>query len=991
METYPRCPKCEKPLVAGAPHDLCPECLLRAGFATGTQAGPTKTTGFVPPTPAELAPLFPQLEIIALIGQGGMGAVYQARQPSLDRFVALKILPPQTGRDPGFGERFTREARALARLNHPNIVAVHEFGAAGTYPYFVMEFVDGVTLRHLLATAKTTPREALAIVPQICDALQFAHDRGVVHRDIKPENILVDKTGAVKIADFGLAKLVGAELPDFSITGEHDVMGTPHYMAPEQIERPLEVDHRADIYSVGVVFYQMLTGELPLGRFAPPSRKVQIDVRLDEIVLRALEKEPELRYQQANGLKSEIETVATSARRGPIATDTASAPPNPSERAFQPLRESLRVRWLVLAAVWILAGAFLWLQARHVDRYLNTAGELGLRGATAAGTPLQQIYPSFAADAQMWVRHALALLEGDSVQLRHTTLDNAPHGREVQWSSAWAWCIAGAGKLHQLCTGLPLPRAVERATLWLNPVVMLGFIVLLSSWAARHLGLIAGVVVGVAMIGHDRIYEGFVPSYVDHHGLIAMTVLGLVLGTVVMGGGWWQRAGASVLPGSPEVARNGAVFSALSGAFGMWISAASTIPAITFVGLAGFLTVLIQGRNAVRQGATFDPKSWRLWGQLGAGASFIFYLLEYFPGHLSLRLEPNHPFHSLAWLAAGELIAQFGERWLGPRERRWRQLQAFLWPVLALGVIVLARIQAYSVFDPFLRTLHSDYIAEFFPLVRTLQSFDGWSRFQIIVIGNLPLLVAIAILGHRWREKSIGLWFATLIVAALTVMAWWQARWLLNAAGPSIVLLLVVLAGTTVTFRPGARWAVALALLGLFFVPNAVRRYASASSQVTARRIAPQDAANALSRDLAAALRISQPQGDIVLLASPNASTGIGYYGRFKTLGTLFWENSEGLKSAAKIMSAVSDEEAAALLRAHGVTHIAIVSEENFIAQYFRLLHPTATKAEVGQCFGMRLMRGESAPPWLQMLPYEIPGDLKALNATVALYRVKLD
>src|SRR5258708_3090050 len=120
METSSRCPTCGKPLAAGAPHGLCPECLLRAGFATGTP----KAGGFVPPRPAELAPLFPQLEIIALIGQGGMGAVYRARQPSLDRVVALKILRPQTGRDAGFAERFTREARALARLSHPNIFVV---------------------------------------------------------------------------------------------------------------------------------------------------------------------------------------------------------------------------------------------------------------------------------------------------------------------------------------------------------------------------------------------------------------------------------------------------------------------------------------------------------------------------------------------------------------------------------------------------------------------------------------------------------------------------------------------------------------------------------------------------------------------------------------------------------------------------------------------------------------------------------------------------
>ena len=186
-------------------------------------------------------------------------------------------------------------------------------GRRGLY-YFIMEFVDGVNVRQLLDAGSSRREEALAIVPQICDALQYAHDHGVVHRDIKPENVLLNKEGQVKIADFGIAKLVGRDAPDLTLTGAGQIVGTPQYMAPEQIEHPLEVDHRADIYSLGVVFYQMLTGELPIGRFAPPSKKVQIDVRLDEVVLRALEKEPELRYQQASEVKTEVETIATTPR-----------------------------------------------------------------------------------------------------------------------------------------------------------------------------------------------------------------------------------------------------------------------------------------------------------------------------------------------------------------------------------------------------------------------------------------------------------------------------------------------------------------------------------------------------------------------------------------------------------------------------------------------------------------------------------------------------
>jgi len=267
----------------------------------------TPPGGFVPLEPEQLAEKFPQLEILELLGQGGMGAVYKARQKQLDRLVALKILPPEVGQNAAFAERFTREARSLAKLNHPEIVTVHEFGHTedGLY-YFLMEYVDGTDLRHIIQAGELTSDQALAIVPKICEALNYAHKKGIVHRDIKPENILLDTEGNVKIADFGLARLLDKPTSAYTLTQAGQRMGTPHYMAPEQIEHPQEVDHRADIYSLGVVFYEMLTGELPIGLFAPPSKKVHVDVRLDEIVLHTLEKEPGRRYQYASEIKTDV-------------------------------------------------------------------------------------------------------------------------------------------------------------------------------------------------------------------------------------------------------------------------------------------------------------------------------------------------------------------------------------------------------------------------------------------------------------------------------------------------------------------------------------------------------------------------------------------------------------------------------------------------------------------------------------------------------------
>ena len=328
-EAMPKCPQCGAALPPNAPAGLCPRCVMAMNLKTETVLSDEPTKAQPPLPPEAIAPHFPQLEILECLGRGGMGVVYKARQKSLNRLVALKLLAPERADDPQFAARFEKEARALAVLNHPNIVTIYDHGQAGGFYFLLMEFVDGVTLRQLLAKDRVAAREALAIVPQICDALQFAHDQGIVHRDIKPENILLDRRGRVKVADFGLAKIIeGRDAPlgrpdqsaqrnDSTLTDASRVMGTPQYMSPEQITAPGEVDHRADIYALGVVFYQMLTGELPGKQLEAPSKKVQIDVRLDEIVLRALEKKPELRYQQVSEVKTMVETIASTSGESP--------------------------------------------------------------------------------------------------------------------------------------------------------------------------------------------------------------------------------------------------------------------------------------------------------------------------------------------------------------------------------------------------------------------------------------------------------------------------------------------------------------------------------------------------------------------------------------------------------------------------------------------------------------------------------------------------
>jgi serine/threonine protein kinase len=273
-----------------------------------------------PPTVAEAARLFPNYKVVDVLGRGGMGAVYKAVQTALDRVVAIKLLPLEISIDRDFADRFVREARTMAKLNHPNIVSVFDFGTTTEgHLYFVMEFVEGTTLHHLIKTTGLKPVQCLELIVNVCEALQYAHGEGVVHRDIKPANVLVDMKGRVKVADFGLARMDTPSSEQWGQTMTGMVLGTPDYMAPEQ-KSGSRVDHRADIYSLGVMLYEMLCGQVPQGIFAPPSQRVPVDERIDQVVIRAMQQEPDRRYANTGEMKSEVENIRLTPLPGPLAS-----------------------------------------------------------------------------------------------------------------------------------------------------------------------------------------------------------------------------------------------------------------------------------------------------------------------------------------------------------------------------------------------------------------------------------------------------------------------------------------------------------------------------------------------------------------------------------------------------------------------------------------------------------------------------------------------
>lgn len=257
-----------------------------------------------PAPPPKVVRIGPYL-LTGKIGQGGIAVIYKGRQESLDRDVAIKILAPKLSNDSDIVRRFERESMVVARLNHPNIVHIIDKGQAGGRYYFVMDYIDGTSLREVIDSTKIPLRTKLEMIVQVCKALDYAHKNGVIHRDIKPANILIDRQGNALVADFGIAQIVGT--PEAEMTASDVIMGTLSYMSPEQKVSSAGVDHTTDIYAVGVILYEILCGKKPLGKFKLPSEvNPEIGETYDAIVSKCLAQERGERYQAAVQLKDAL-------------------------------------------------------------------------------------------------------------------------------------------------------------------------------------------------------------------------------------------------------------------------------------------------------------------------------------------------------------------------------------------------------------------------------------------------------------------------------------------------------------------------------------------------------------------------------------------------------------------------------------------------------------------------------------------------------------
>ena len=674
---------------------------------------------------------------------------------------------------------------------------------------------------------------------------------------------------------------------------------------------------------------------------------------------------------------------------------TLAAPPSPSTPGWLP--------WI--GFVLVLLAAITWV---GVHAFLVDAVTVRLCEQFDKSIPAENRMPVFlseiAFDGYTWNRHAEHLGENGTWRIRHTDFDNAPDGREVHWNSAFAWYLRGLGEIYRSFTGDSLRNSIFRMSIWANPILLILALGIFSTLSARRFGPLCGSVIAIGMVAVPTFYEGFMPAYPDHHGLIAFMLLGMLFGVAWAGAGWIQPINGTdfATPRSLRQARHGMIFSAICGAAGLWISAFSTAIVLGAAGLAALIAVLVYGRKGAKTDSVFHPELWKLWAVWGASGSIAFFLLEYFPSNMGVRMEVNHPLYALAWLGGGWGVAIVAE-WLcrlGTKDNPFPWSKLIL-PGIACAilplVVLLGGNEVYSAKDPFMIRLYKN-IAELLPLIMRIQM--GGLTWQM-AFGWFPLFVLAALVlqfsDSVGRGTKAVLIFLSIPIFLITALQLYQVRWGM-LAGP----LYIALAGIVLPQvwklgpkSPVAKTASALLLVALGFVfvgPTFRNCFQISWVQFHSGEkisLTPGQGLALIHRQMARSILDNAQGKPVVLLSSPNSSCLLSAIGGFRAIGTLYWENVEGLKSAAKGLNSQTDSEALAFIKAHGVTHISMMSWENFIEPYFRILYPDPVPGKSYQnSFAKRALFDKVIPPWSRPLAFP-PNELtRGLQQTVLMLQV---
>ncbi len=650
--------------------------------------------------------------------------------------------------------------------------------------------------------------------------------------------------------------------------------------------------------------------------------------------------------------------------------------------------------FFVVAAVFSLA--LVWLDARVTAELLERVAAVATLDAAQLAAPVAAdarersgaLLPG-ALDAKWYAIHAESLLRGEAWRIRSTSLDNAPHGREVHWASLLVWGLAGWARLLSWISGRPAMDEVQYAALSFGLVSFASMAAVFAAVVWRRFGPATAGVAVLLVASSFPVYDMFRSGEVDHHGVAAFCGMLCVFGLAA--------GGAGFAPAGSRDGRGWFTVSGISGGLGLWASASTTLPVIAACGLGALLSSLIVPRG--ERNTEARPQVWWQWAVAGAATSLLCYLVEYFPAGMGWRLEVNHPLFASAWLGGGWILALFSA-WSARR----RGLSVASWPPLHRGLACLAAASAlavlaiiapllllrmsgssvFAVSDPFLLRLHGDYIREFAP-AWIAHAGPGWwvKLFDLVWWPALAAVLLILLSRCRSLPCSAGPSLAVPVMAAAVAQAeaLWQVRWTGLAMSLWIVLIVVALGlllGPARAAWPGRRGRqvlVAMFLLGLLPAVFATGGAWLALHDGGSPRYPKSFVPSLLLRDISHRLIRANPHRVPIVLSDPTSSTELAFYGGVPVIGTLYWENNEGLQRAARIFSARDAEELRRALAAAGIGYIVLPTWDAFadLTAYGRLLRAGGEDPGPGRPFLGEVLAGRARPDWLRPVHYPIP------------------
>jgi len=603
-------------------------------------------------------------------------------------------------------------------------------------------------------------------------------------------------------------------------------------------------------------------------------------------------------------------------------------------------------------------------------------------------------------DGYLWIEMARTMVREGTARVRHTSFDNAPTGRAVYWSSGFGWWLVGLGALDAVVSGQPIRFAIERMAIIANPLLLFFAGVLLVWGVGRRWGAMAGFTIVAGLVGLPQLFWTFYAGRPDHHGLISLAALGTLLPLALGGAGWVEnRGGHDRTLAAYSGARRCFLISAVCGGIALWTSAISGCIVLFATGTGALAAILLVSDTDNSLESTFRPELWRVWGITGATVTILFYVLEYMPSRITMRLEVIHPLYAVAWWGGGELLFRIGQLRAGfQKQHLWRE-----WVIIAfvLGSVFVLPVAVWiggaewcGLLSPLMWRLHH-FIDEFRPYCSAVGLNSGAIFVRDFGGYLMVALVGVFMTTRRLLPSGVRAILVFTLVPCIILLSLmlWQYRW-------GSLFSVTLLTATAYILGPGRvvftftspRWHIDRILV-LLIICQAV--WFVAEELIDARQAAvgpiPAEMGRAvIVRDVAQELQKYANGRDVVVLGNPNDMPAFCYAGGFRTLGTFYWENVAGIRAAADILTATDPDISRVVMQQHGVTHIVLFTDRHYIGKLLNIRSGKRAHENLEQTFGSRLLTLTGRPfTWLRPLIYQMPFPaLSNVPGGVAIYEV---